>query len=344
MSRKTLSLTVLSAMLVGTLAFSPAQANEENFYEGKTIDMIIGYSPGGGYDQYARLVARFLPKHIPGNPEIIARNMPGGGTRTAASFIYNVAPKDGTVLGTFDQGLPLEQVMGISPIEGVNTAEFGYIGSPVTSNNVTVAWHTTGVTSIDQAKDRVLTMGSTGSGGAQLYPMVMNDRLGTQFEVIAGYPGGNDINHAMEMGEVDGRGSNAWASYKAAHPHFVNDKLINVLVQIGLEREPDLPDTPLLIELAENEADEALFRLLSGPVAVGRPIMTTPGVPEERLQILRDAFEAMVQDPEFIAAAATENLDLNPTNGEDLQQIVQDIVDAAPETVQALVEITLASQ
>jgi len=332
------------ALTSGAVA-AHGQDSVEQFYAGKTIDMIIGYAPGGGYDQYARLVARFLPEFIPGNPEIIARNMPGGGTRTAASYIYNVAPQDGTILGTFDQGLPLEQVLGITPIDGVDTAGFGYVGSPVTSNNVTVTWHESGIESIEQATAGPMTMGSTGSGGAQLYPMVMNARLNTQFEIIAGYPGGNDINLAMENGEVDGRGSNAWASYKAATPHFVNNDLINVLVQIGLEAEPDLPEVPLLIDLATNPSDEALFRLLSGPVALGRPIMTTPNVPEERLAALRAAFDAMVQDPKFLAAAAAENLDIiNPKSGEQLQQIVQEIVSAEPATVQALFEIATAAQ
>lgn len=343
--RKSLSVA-LCAVVVGAFGAGAAaygQESVEDFYRGRTIDLIIGYSPGGGYDHYARLVARFLPRFIPGNPNIVPRNMPGGGTRTAAAFIFNVAPKDGTVLGTFDQGLPLEQVMGDTTIQ-INTAEFNWIGTPATANNVLVTWHTTGITDIEQAKETRLSLGSTGSGGAVLYPLVLNDRLGTQFDIIAGYPGGTDINFAMEGGEVDGRGSNSWASYKLTNPDWVQNDLINVLVQFGLEREPDLPDVPLLIDLAENDEDRALFHLLSAPVAVGRPIVTTPGVPQDRLDALRDAFAAMVQDPEFLATAEAENLEISPLLGEELQEVVEGIVNADPAIVQQLVEINASYQ
>ncbi|HWJ87955.1 MAG TPA: tripartite tricarboxylate transporter substrate-binding protein [Pelagibacterium sp.] len=327
----------LGLALAALLAGSPvwAQDSVEDFYRGKSIDMIIGYSPGGGYDQYARLVARHLGKYIPGNPEIVPRNMPGAGGLLAASFMYNVAPQDGTILGTSDQSLAVSQAMG-DPRITLDTSEFGYVGSPAMENNVLVTWHTSGIDTVDAAREQPSAIGATGGSTSWQYPTIMNALLGTQFEIITGYPGGNDINFAMESGEVDGRGSVNWASVKPLG--WVERGLVNVLVQIGLQRESELPDVPLLFELAENEDDEQLLRLLSAPTAIGRPIFTTPNVPEERLKALQDAFDQMVADPEFIAAAAQENLGIIPVSGEQLRATVEEILAMPPEVTSRLAE------
>lgn len=334
-----LSLLACSAVigLFGSVATASAQTPEE-FYRGKTIDFIIGYSPGGAYDLYARLAARHLPRFIPGNPNIVPRNMPGGGSRAAANYIYNVAPKDGTVLGTADQGLSLYQAMGDESL-GLDVSNFNYIGNLISANNVVVTWHDSGVASIEDAREVSIPIGSTGSSTSLQYPMVMNALLGTQFDIIVGYQGGNDINFAMEQGEVAARGSNSWASYKTTTPHWVENNLVHVIVQVGLEPEPDLPDVPLLLDLAENEDDRAMLRLLSTPPTIGRPIFTTPDVPEDRVQALRDAFDAMIEDPEFLAAAAAEGLDINPLPGSRLQEIVDEIVATPLEVGQRLEEL-----
>ena len=191
-----------------------SQQSVEDFYRGKKIDLIIGYSPGGTYDLYARLVARYLGNYIPGKPLIVPRNMPGAGSRTAATWVYNVAPKDGTVLATADQSLSLQQAAGDKRIN-FDTTKFIYIGNPNVENNTTATWHTSGIKTIDDAKSREVTMGATGGSTSSQYPKAMNALLGTSFKIILGYPGGNDINLAMERGEVEGRGSNSWASWKA---------------------------------------------------------------------------------------------------------------------------------
>lgn len=329
---------VLAAAL---LAGAPVMAQEsvEEFYAGKTIDMIIGYSPGGGYDQYARLVARHLGNYIPGNPEIVPRNMPGASSRLAAGYIYNVAPQDGTVLGTADQSLAVAQAMGDEALE-LDASGFGYIGSPAMENNVLITWHESGVETVDDAKETAIPIGATGGSTSSQYPTIMNELLGTRFEIITGYPGGNDINFAMESGEVSGRGSVNWASVKPLG--WYEEGLINVLVQIGLQSEADLTDVPLLYELAENEEDEQLLRLLSAPTAIGRPIFTTPNVPEERLQALRDAFDEMVADPAFIEAAANEGLGVIPVSGEQLQATVDEILATSPEVAARLGEFIVA--
>lgn len=319
---------------------SLAQDSVEEFYRGKTIDMIIGYSPGGGYDQYARLVARHLGEYIPGNPEIVPRNMPGASSRLAAGYIYNVAPQDGTVIGTADQSLAVAQAMG-ERLE-LDASQLGYVGSPAMENNVLITWHESNVATVDDAKQTPIAIGATGGSTSSQYPSIMNSLLGTQFEIITGYPGGNDINFAMESGEVDGRGSVNWASLKPLG--WYDEGQINVLVQIGLQREPDLPDVPLLYELAENQEDEQLLRMLSAPTAMGRPIFTTPNVPEERLQALRDAFDQMVVDPAFIEAAANEGLSVIPVSGAQLQQTAEEIISTPPDVAARLSEFIGVAQ
>lgn len=324
----------IALFAMGSVAPALAQNSVEEFYRGKTVDLIIGYSPGGGYDQYARLVARHLGQYIPGQPEIIPRNMPGASSRLAAGYIYNVAAQDGTVLGTADQSLAVAQAMGEAL--DLDASKYGYIGSPASENNVLITWHDSGVATVEDAKTTKIAIGATGGSTSSQYPLIMNALVGTQFDIISGYPGGNDINFAMESGEVSGRGSVNWASLKPLG--WLEKGQINVLVQIGLERDPELPDVPLLYELATNDEDEQLLRLLSAPTAMGRPIFTTPNVPEERLQALRDAFDKMVADPAFVEAAAKEGLSVIPVSGAQLQETAEEIIGTPDEISKRLGE------
>jgi tripartite-type tricarboxylate transporter receptor subunit TctC len=306
---------------------SPALSQKavEDFYRGKKIDLIIGYSSGGTYDLYARLVARHLGNYIPGKPLIVPRNMPGAGSRAAATWLYNVAPRDGTVLATADQSLSLQQAAGDRRMN-FDTTKFIYIGNPNVENNTTATWHASGIKTIEDAKLREVTMGATGGSTSSQYPKAMNALLGTKFRIILGYPGGNDINLAMERGEVDGRGSNSWASWKTTRAHWLAEKKINLLVQIGLKKAADLPDVPLLMDLAANAVDRELLRLLSASTHVGRPIFTTPDVPADRVEALRKAFETMVRDAGFLEQAKKENFDIDAVSGEALQKLVSEIV------------------
>ncbi len=317
----------VSASIVPALA----QQSVEEFYKGKNVDLIIGYSPGGGYDLYARLVGQFLGQHIPGKPTIIPRNLPGASSRTAANWIYSVAQKDGTALATADQSLSIAQVMGDKDFT-IDTSKLIYIGNPNADNNTTVTWHTSPVKTIEDAMKTEIAMGATGGSTSSQYPKAMNAVLGTKFKIIVGYPGGNDINLAMERGEVAGRGSNAWASWKSTKADWLKEKKINILVQIGLTKAPDLPNVPLLVDLAKNNDDRALLKLLSAPTTIGRPIFTSPGVPEERVKALRAAFDATMKDPNFLAAAEKAKMDINPVSGAELQKIVSEIV-ATPKPI-----------
>jgi len=307
-------------------AQSPAQ-----FYKGKNIDLIIGFTQGGGYDVYARVVGRHMEKHIPGQPKIIPKQMTGAGSRKAAGYVYNVAAQDGTTLATADQSLPLQQALEEPGLQ-FDATKLMWIGNVNADINTLAVWHTHGITSIEQCKTREVVLGATGPNTSAQYPQVMNNLLGTKFKIISGYPGGADINLAMERGEVVGRGSNAWASWKSTKADWLRDKKVNILVQIGLEKAPDLPEVPLLMDLASNDEDRAVLRLLSAPTAVGRPIFSTPNVPMDRITALRRAFDATMTDAGFLAEAEKAQLDLNPVAGEKLQQIVEDIV-AAPKPV-----------
>jgi tripartite-type tricarboxylate transporter receptor subunit TctC len=323
---------VLSALLVLTSAQAIADPVED-FYRGKRVTLVIGYGTGGGYDTYARLFARFVGEHIPGKPTVIAQNMPGAGSRGAANWLYNVAPKDGTVIATLSQTTPTDQALGQSGIQ-FDARRYNWIGNMVVVNNILFVSAASGVRTIDDARKKVITVGATGaSSPSVLYPQVSNTILGTRFKIVAGYPGGGDINLAVERGEVDGRGSDSWASMKANNARWLREKTINILFQIGPRRETDLTEAPLWSELGESDEQRQILDVLSGDVAVGRPILTTPDVPAERVAALRLAFDQTMRDPKFVAAAEQAGMVLNPLGGEELQRIVARVTSPAPELI-----------
>ncbi len=323
----TLGISATIRIVLLALAFGGLTENAfatDDIYKGKKIRFIIGYSPGGGYDTYARLVARHLADHIPGRPIIFLENMPGAASRIAAAYVYLAAPRDGTVLATADQSLALEQALG-DPL-GFDMRRFNFIGNPNVDNNTTATWAASGVKSIEDAKQREVAVGATGGSPSFQYPVIMNAILGTKFKVVLGYPGGADIDLAMERGEVMGRGSNSWASWKATQPEWLRDHKINILVQIGLTKAPDLPEAPLLTELMTDATDRDLVTLLSSPVEIGRPVFTTPDTPPERVAILRTAFDEMLLDPAFQVDARNQRLDVFSASGLEVQKVVQNIV------------------
>lgn len=318
--------------LTTLLSVGGARADEsvEQFYKGKTIDFYIGYPPAGSYDSYARLVARFMGDHIPGKPVVLPRNMPGSGGHIAGGYVFNVAPHDGTALGTADSALVLEQIIG-DKILRFDVNKLIYIGNPIVTNNVMVSWYKSGINSIDDAKHRQVLMGATGTNnpGAQ-YPRATNELVGTKFKLIYGYPGSNELNIAMENGEIEGRGSTDWVGWKSTKPDWVAQHKIIVLTQVGLTREKDLPDVPLMTDLAKNDKDREVLRILSTPVMLSKQIFTSPGVPPDRVEALRKAFDETMKDPQFLAEAAKERLDINPVSGADMQKLVNDMIANTP--------------
>lgn len=322
-------------MAAGSAAYAQSV---EDFYKGRKIDIVIGFTVGGGYDAYARLLGRHMGEHIPGKPALVPRNMTGAGSRIAAAFIHGIAPKDGTAMGIADQSIPLEQALGDAGVK-FDTRELNWIGNPNADNNVLATWHTSPVKTIEDAKKIEVTMGATGFNTSSQYPTVLNAMAGTKFRLIFGYPGGNEINLAMERGEVAGRGSNAWASYKSTRPDWIKDNRINILVQIGLRKAPDLQNVPLLMDTASNDLDRAALRLLSAPTTIGRPFFAPPSVPADRVKALRAAFDATMKDVNFLADAKKLNLDIDPVSGDELQKIVSDIINSPADVKKRLADV-----
>ena len=322
--------------IVAAFVAGAAQASAdpiEDFYRGRSMQMVIRTGVGGDYDMYARLLARFMGAHIPGEPTILPVNMPGGGGIVAANYVGAVAPKDGSVLTIVSQGLSLDQGMAMSQGLKVDLSAFNWLGSMANSNQLIVTWHTSRTQSLADARSRETLIGATGAGSISIQiPAFCDNVLGTRFKIISGYPDGSDIDLAMERGEVDGRGANPYAGYLASKPSYLADKLITPIVQIGLAKEPGLPDTPLLIDQQVASADKPLLALFTRSAAIGRPIAVAPGVPTERVAALRRAFDATLRDPAFLAEAARENIDIRPTDGETLSGLVRAVIDAPADT------------
>jgi len=303
-----------------------------DFYRGRTINLIIGTSTGNDYDFRARLLARHLGRHLPGEPTIVPQNMPGVGGVKAANYLATTAPRDGTALHMIMSNMMSSQAIG-APGVAFDTRKFFWIGNTTSSPNVMVAWHTSGITSIEQVKSKQLIVGAPGGTAGVLYVTAMNALLGTKLKLVTGYPGGNEVNLAMERGEIDGRASNSWASWKSTRPDWVADRKIVVLAQVGLRRAPDLPDVPLLLELAGNDADRKVLTFLSADTAISRALVAAPDTPPERVAALRRAFDATVEDPEFLAEAGKSQMDILPMSGEEAQKIADSIVNTPPEIV-----------
>jgi tripartite-type tricarboxylate transporter receptor subunit TctC len=318
----------LAVLLVLSL---PAAADPvTDFYRGKTLTMLVATSPGGDYDLRARLVARHIGRHIPGEPTIIARNMPGAVGLQAANWLATQAPRDGTVLHAIMQNMSAHQALGGGKVE-FDTRKFFWIGNTTDSPNVVNSWHTTGIRSIRDVMERELVVGAPGTAtGSVYYPKAMNALVGTKFRIISGYPGGNDVNLAMERGEVGGRGSNSWASWKSTKPHWLAEKKIFILVQIALRRHSELADVPLMTELAKNEDDRKVLAFLSADTGITRAFVTTPETPRERVAALRRAFDATMKDPLFLAEADKAGMDISAAGGEEVQQVADSIANTEP--------------
>ena len=319
------------------LAFAASQpaASQDavaDFYRGKQVVMLIGTSAGNDYDYRGRLLARHMGKHIPGAPTIIVRNMPGGGGIVAANWMTNLAPRDGTVLHMIMQNMMSAQAMGVGGVE-FDTRKFNWLGNTTDSPNVTNSWHTSPVRTIEDAKTKELVLGAPMGTAGVMYATLMNALAGTKFKIVTGYPGGNEVNLAMERGEVEGRGSNSWASWKSTKPEWLAEKKVIPLVQVGLKRHRDLPDTPLLLELATNDLDRAVLTFLSADTALSRSVVTTTDVPPARLEALRRAFDAVMQDPALLAEAAKAKMDISPSTGEEAQKVALSIVATKPDVV-----------
>jgi tripartite-type tricarboxylate transporter receptor subunit TctC len=318
-----------TAMLLS--AFPTQAQSVADFYRGKTLRMVIGYGPGGGYDIYGRLVAEFLPRHLPGNPTIITQNMPGAGSFVAAKYMYDVAPKDGTVLGSLAQTLALDSMTKANA--KLDVTKMPYIGRVVTNVDTGAALLKTGIKSFEDVRAKQYNVGVSGGGSTTvLFPTALNTYAGAKFKLIRGYSGTTDILLAMERGEVDIVGAYGLPGILASHPGWVHRDEAKFLYQASLKRHRLLPDVPTLPELAQSDEGRQVLHAAASTGEIGRSILTTPGAPPERLAALRSAFQAMLSDPDFIAACEKRNLMVEGAAGEEIDQIVRETL-RLPEAV-----------
>src|SRR5207248_5669646 len=318
---------LVAALAMGAAMLAPAahaQAQSvADFYRGKTLRMLIGYGPGGGYEIYGRLVAEFLPRHLPGNPTIIAQNMPGAGSFVAAKYIHDVAPKDGTVLGSLAQTLALDSMTNTSA--KLDVGKMPYIGRVVTNIDTGVALPKSGIRSFEDVRAKQYAVGASGGGSTTvLFPTALNAYAGAKFKLVRGYSGTIDILLAMERGEVDIVGAYGLPGILVSHPGWVERGEATILYQASLRRHRLLANVPTLPDLAESDEGREVLRAAASTGEIGRSILTTPGVPPERLAALRSAFQAMLNDPAFLAACEKRHLLIDGAAGEEIDQIVRD--------------------
>ena len=334
-----------AAMLASALAGGGdlAQESVASFYRGRSVTLIVGSSPGGGYDLYGRLVARFLGRHIPGNPSLVVQNMPGAGSNVAAAYIYNVAPKDGTVIGAIFMGAVVDPLFGEAKRSTHDTAKFNYIGNANSDAYVCLIRSDAGVNSLADAFNKEIVMGASAEGASTRdFPSLLKNLLGVKFKIVAGYPGTREINLAMEKGEVQGGCGQTWSSVAATYPAWFRDKLVKPLVQESNVGYPELDRMGVALsrDFAKTPEQKQILELVYSQTTFGRPYVVAPGVPQERVEALRKAFMATMTDPDLVAEAKRINLDIAPIPGEELQTLIaklyatpQDIVDKARATL-----------
>jgi tripartite-type tricarboxylate transporter receptor subunit TctC len=303
----------------------PAQA--QSFYEGKTITIVTSTGVGGTYDVTARLIARFMPRFIPGKPSMIVQNMPGGGNVLATNFMYGIAPKDGTTIASIHNAMPVHQVLEGQGVR-FDASKFEWLGSTGAETEVILVWHTTGIRTFDELRKREVILGGTGAGsGLVIIPRVMNALLGTRFKIVTGYKSSEDINIALQRGEVEARAFSL-ISITAQRADWLRDKKITILAQVGTKRAHEIPDVPLVTELAKSEEDRQVFKLISAAQGLGRPYLAPPGVPADRLAILRKAFAATMKDQAFLAEAEKLRIDIDAISAQDVTELVRETVGA----------------
>lgn len=310
------------AALVALAPASSARAQGAEVSPGKPIELYVGSSVGAGYDLYARLLARHWGRHLPGQPAIVVRNMEGGGSLRLANWLFNVGARDGGVVGTIGRGTSFDPLFGAKGAS-FDATKFGWIGSMNDEVSVCVAWGASGVTSFEQLRERELLVGASGpSADTYQFPAILNGVFGTRMKIVTGYPGGNEIDLAMERGEVNGRCGWSWSSLKFTHPTWRPEKKINILIQLALNRHPDLADAPLVTDFARNEEQAAILRLIFARQAMAWPFLTPPDVPRPRLEALRAGFDTTMRDPEFIADVLKGGYESRPVDGAEIERLV----------------------
>jgi tripartite-type tricarboxylate transporter receptor subunit TctC len=326
----------IAALVATTLWSCPAAAQSvQDFYKSKTIQLAIGFGPGASYDTYARVLAEFLGRHIPGEPRIVPMNMEGAGSLRVANWLYNVAPKDGTAFGTTSRAVPFAPLIGTQGGTSFDATRFTWIGSANNEVSTCVAWKTSGIVSFGELQQKELIIGGDGPGAdGEQFARVMNELFGTRFKIVSGYPGGNAVNLAMERGEVQGRCGWSWSGVKAERRQWIESGAISILIQLALSKHPELPAVPLIMDFAQTDEQRQMLRLVLARQPLGRPFYAPPDVPRERAEALRQAFVETTRDPDFQAAAKKAQLEINPLSGSEVETLVKDVfANTSPQVV-----------
>jgi tripartite-type tricarboxylate transporter receptor subunit TctC len=326
------SLFAVTALMLAFIPPAMAQDDIAQFYQGKTVRMVVGVAAGSGYDINARALARHMSEHIPGKPVIVVQNQPGAGSISMTNQLYNVGPFDGTVIGAAFGGMPTAPLL--TP-EGVkfDPNKLNWLGSTNRETHVTYMWNTSPANSFEDFKKRETVVGAQAPGTTQYdFPLVANAIFGTKFKIVPGYGGTPQIHLAMERGEIEGNGASAYTTIKALNGDWIRDKKIKILAQWALRPNPELPGVPSVLELAKNDTDKAALLLVLARLDFGRPFFLPPNVPADRVAALRKAFDDTMKDPAFLAEAEKLKLDIDPLNGVQVSELVARVL-ATPKDV-----------
>jgi tripartite-type tricarboxylate transporter receptor subunit TctC len=308
------------AFLLLTAGTGSAQSIAE-FYRGRSINMVVGFNPGGGADAYARLIARYLGRYIPGNPTVVLRHMQGAGSVIAANYVFNVSPKDGAEIGLFAGNIIIDPLIGGTQHK-YNTRAFNWIGAPASDSQICLASGKTNIKTLDDVFTRELIVGTAGTATID-FPLTLNNVLGTKLKIIRGYAGSAAIRLALERGEIESICGVGFSSMRTAG--LLEPGRMNILVQFGLTKNPKMPDVPFIFDYAKNDEDRQIFRLIFGWLDLERPIAAPPGTPADRVQALRDGFDKAIRDPALVAEAEKMNLEVSPMSGATIAKFVEDV-------------------
>ncbi|HTI87323.1 MAG TPA: tripartite tricarboxylate transporter substrate-binding protein [Alphaproteobacteria bacterium] len=308
-----------------------------DFYKGKQVKLIIGYPAGSGYDVHARLLGRHMARYIPGEPSIIPQNMLGAGSIRAANYIYNVAPKDGLSIGAINRSVPLAPLLGTTEKEQTqfDPLKFGWVGSMNSTVSIAIVWADSGIKTFDELMKReVIVAASAPASDSFVFANILKNIVGAKLKIVSGYQGSTENYLALERGEATGYMGTSYSSLKATRPDWIRDHKVNILVQISLAKDPALPDVPLVMDYANDKQKHAL-ELILAPQQAGRPYMTTPGVDPARLAALQKAFMETMQDPQFVAEAQKEQIDIDPMDGPAVLALLERLYKSTPDVVKA---------
>jgi len=330
---------ILSVAFSVVVAATPTAA-QPDFYAGKSIQLLIGFSAGGGYDIYARTLARHMGRHLPGNPRLVPQNMPGAGSLKAVNYLYNVAPKDGTAIAGFAPGVVVEPLLGRSEGTQFEAPRFAWLGSISQEVSVCAFVKAAGIRSWRDMQTKSYVIGASGGGAeSDVFPNVLRKLFNLPLKIVTGYPGGSEIILAMERHEVDGRCGWSWTSLLSRSKALLDTNAIDLTLQIGLKKDKALPDVPLIMELTNDPLKQAALKLIVSRQSIARPFAAPPGVPEARVQVLRQALDATMKDPEFLLEAKNLNLDVAPVSGVEVEALLKEIYASPREVVKLATEL-----